>query len=67
MDFVKESLKQINLENDTLFDIIYELLFFKALEESNQDIKNNRVITLDELKKELEAKYESYNNPKSQK
>ena len=65
MDFLKNSLNQINLEEDTLYDIIYELFFFKALEESEDDIKNGRVITLDEVKKEMEAKYASYLNSQS--
>lgn len=52
----------MNLKNNTLYDIIYELFFFKALEESKEDIKNGRVITLEELNKEMEAVYESYSN-----
>ena len=44
----------------------YNLIFFAELQESEEDIKNGRVCTLEELKAEMEARYESYYNSKSQ-
>lgn len=65
MDFMKKTLNQVNVQENTLYDIIYNLIFFAKLEESENDIKNGRVYTLEELHNEMEAKYESYRNPKS--
>lgn len=65
MDFMKKTLNQINTKENTLYDIIYNLIFFAKLQESEDDIKNGRVYTLDEVKAEMEAVYESYNNTKS--
>lgn len=58
MDFMKKTLNQINVQENTLYDIIYDLFFFAELQESEDDIKNGRVYTLEELKSEMEAKYE---------
>ncbi len=65
MDFMKKTLNQINTKENTLYDIIYNLVFFAKLQESEDDIKNGRVYTLDEVKAEMEEVYESYNNAKS--
>lgn len=65
MEQAKKILNTINLENDTLYDLIYDLIFFNALKESEDDIKNKRLITLDELDREMEAMYERYNNKQS--
>ena len=65
MDFIKQNLNKINVQKNTLYDIIYDLFFFAALQESEDDIKNNRVCTLEELETEMEAKYANYNNPNS--
>lgn len=64
MDFVKKALNQVNTQENTLYDIIYNLFFFAKLKESEDDVKNGRVCTLEDLKKyidELEAKYEDTN------
>ena len=65
MDFMKKTLNQVNVQENTLYDIIYNLVFFAELKESEEDIENGRVFTLEELKAEMEATYESYRNPKS--
>lgn len=65
MDFMKKTLNQINTQENTLYDVMYDLFFFAKLKESEDDIKNDRVCTLEELKKhmdELEAKYENTDN-----
>ncbi len=64
MDFMKKTLNQVNVQENTLYDIIYDLFFFAELQESEDDIKNGRVCTLTELKAEMEAKYESYRDSK---
>lgn len=64
MDFMKKTLNQVNVQENTLYDIIYDLFFFAELQESEDDIKNSRVCTLKELKAEMEAKYESYRDSK---
>lgn len=64
MDFMKKTLNQVNVQENTLYDIIYDLFLFAELQESEDDIKNGRVCTLAELKAEMEAKYESYRDSK---
>lgn len=65
MDFMKKTLNQMNTQNNTLYDFIYNLLFYAALQESEEDIENDKVYTLEEVEAEMEAKYESYRNSKS--
>lgn len=65
MDFMKKTLNQVNVQENTLYDIIYNLIFYAELQESEDDIKNGRVCTLAELKAEMEARYENYRNSKS--
>lgn len=60
MDFIKKTLNEVETKENTLYDFIYNLVFFMMLEESEEDIKNGRVCTLEELKQEMEAKYASY-------
>ena len=64
MDFMKKTLNQVNTQENTLYDFIYNLVFFTALQESEDDIKNGRVYTLEEVEAEMEAIYESYRNSK---
>ena len=66
MEFMKKTLNKVNVQDNTLYDIIYNLIFFAELQESEEDIKNGRVCTLEELKAEMEARYESYYNSQSQ-
>lgn len=65
MDFMKKTLNQMNTQNNTLYDFIYNLLFYAALQESKEDIENDKIYTLEEVEAEMEAKYESYRNSKS--
>ena len=64
MEFLKKSLNKVNVQENTLYDIIYDLFFYAKLQESEEDIKNGRICTLEELRQhidELEAKYENNN------
>ena len=64
MDFMKKTLNQIDVHENTLYNIIYDLFFFAKLQESEDNIKNDKVCTLEELKQhidELEAKYANNN------
>ena len=48
-----------NVQENTLYDIIYDLFFYAKLQESEEDIKNGRICTLEELRQhinELEVK-----------
>lgn len=59
MDFMKKTLTQVNVQKNTLYDIIYNLFFFAKLQESEDNIKNGKVCTLEELRQhidELDAK-----------
>lgn len=65
MNFIKNTLNQVDLKDDTLYDIIYNLFFLAKLKDSEEDIKNGRVCTLEELEeyiKELEANVNENNN-----
>lgn len=61
MDFMKKTLNQVNTQDNTLYDFIYDLIFFMSLKESEEDIKNGRVITIEESKARLMQKYENLN------
>ena len=61
MDFMKKTLNQVNTQDNTLYDFIYDLIFFMSLKESEEDIKNGRVMTIEESKARLMQKYENLN------
>ncbi len=61
MEFMKKTLNQINNQENTLYDFIYNLVFFISLEESEEDIKNGRVMTIKESKERLMQEYEYLN------
>ena len=64
MEFLKKSLNKVNVQENTLYDIIYDLFFYAKLQESEENIKNGRIYTLEELRQhinELEAKYANNN------
>lgn len=64
MEFLIKSLNKVNVQENTLYDIIYDLFFYAKLQESEEDIKNGRICTLEELRQhinELEAKYANNN------
>lgn len=58
MDFIKKTLNQVNLQENTLYDFIYNLVFFMSLKESEEDIKNGKVMTIEETKERLIQEYE---------
>ena len=64
MEFLKKSLNEVNVQENTLYDIIYDLFFYAKLQESEEDIKNGRICTLEELRQhinELEEKHANNN------
>lgn len=64
MDFMKKTLNQVDVHENTLYNIIYDLFFFAKLQESEENIKSSKTCTLEELKQhidELEAKYANNN------
>ncbi len=61
MEFIKRTLNEVETEENTLYDFIYNLVFFMMLEESEENIKNGRVCTLEESKEDLMRKYENLN------
>ncbi len=58
MDFIKKTLNQVNLQENTLYEFIYNLVFFMSLKESEEDIKNGKVMTIEETKERLMQEYE---------
>ena len=58
---MKKTLNQVNLQENTLYDFIYNLVFFISLKESEDDIKNGRVMTIEESKERLRKKYANFN------
>ena len=64
MEFLKKSLNKVNVQENALYDIIYDLFFYAKLQESEEDIKNGRICTLEELRQhinELEEKHANNN------
>ena len=61
MDFMKKTLSQVNTQENTLYDFIYNLVFFISLKESEDDTKNGRVMTIEESKARLMQEYEYLN------
>ena len=62
MDFMKKTLNQVDVHENTLYNIIYDLFFFAKLQESEDNIKNGKVCTLEELKQHIdELKYANNN------
>ena len=58
MELIKKTLNQVSTKENTLYDLIYDLVFFISLEESEDDIKNGRVMTIEESKERLMQEYE---------
>ena len=64
MEFLKKSLNKVNVQENSLYDIIYDLFFYAKLQESEENIKNGRICTLEELRQhinELEEKHANNN------
>ncbi len=61
MDFLKKTLSQVNTQDNTLYDFIYDLVFFAELQESEDDIRNGRTMTIEESKERLMQKYGNLN------
>ena len=61
MDFMKKTLNQVNTQENTLYDFIYNLVFFMSLKESEEDIENGRVMTIEESKERLMQEYDYLN------
>lgn len=58
MNFVQEAISKINLEEDSLYDFIYDMVLFIGLKKGEEEIKNNEAMTIEESKERLRAKYE---------
>lgn len=56
---ISNLLRESKEDDGTFFDSLYNLVFFISLVKSADDINNGRVYTLEEVKKEMEAKYAS--------
>ena len=61
MELIKKTLNQVSTKENTLYDLIYDLVLFVSLEESEDDIKNGRVMTIEESKERLMQEYEYLN------
>ena len=62
MEFLKKSLNKVNVQENTLYDIIYDLFFYAKLQESEEDIKNGRICTLEELRQDINELEEKHAN-----
>lgn len=58
MNFVQNAFKTINLQDDSLYDFLYDMVLFIGLKKSEEEIKNGEVMTIEESKERLRAKYE---------
>ena len=62
MDFMRKVLNEVNTKENTLYDFIYDLFFFAKLQESKDNIKNDKVCTIEELKQNIDKLEEEYEN-----
>lgn len=58
MNFIQNAFKTINLQDDSLYDFLYDMVLFIGLKKSEEDIKNGRVMTIKESKERMRAAYE---------
>ena len=58
MNFVQNAFKTINLQDDSLYDFLYDMVLFIGLKKSEEDIKNGRVMTIEESKERMRTAYE---------
>lgn len=58
MNFIQNAFKSINLQNDSLYDFLYDMVLFIGLQKSEEDIKNGKIMTIKESKERMKAKYE---------
>ena len=56
---ISKLLRECKEDDGTFSDSLYNLVFFISLVKSADDINNGRVYTLEEVKKEMEAKFAS--------
>lgn len=64
MDFIRNTLMQLNSQNNTLYNVIYNLFFLAKIKESEDDVAKEKYCTLEEFKEyinELGAKSENTN------
>ena len=61
MELIKKTLNLVSAKENNLYDLIYDLVFFISLEESEDDIKNGRVMTIEESKERMRKKYANFN------
>jgi len=57
---IENRIKSAKFPN-TLYDVIYNLFFFAKLKESEEDIKNGRVMTIEESKERIREEYANIN------
>lgn len=57
MEFMKKALGQVDIQGKALYDLV----FFASLKESEEDIKNGRVMTIEESKARLKKEYDYLN------
>ena len=65
MEKIETLLEENAIDSESIYNLLYKLHFYMALAEAEDDVKNGRVVTLEELKSEMEARYESYRNKQS--
>ena len=58
MDFMKKTLNQVDVHENTLYNIIYDLFFFAKLQESEDNIKNVSEDEIDNTKKDVDINLE---------
>ena len=61
MEILKERLLQMQEQSSNLYDFLYDLFFYMSLKESEEDIKNGKVMTLEESKERMKAIHENFN------
>ena len=61
-EYLVDTLKKEKNIKDSVADVLYNLVINIKLERSMDDIKNGRVMTLEESRERMRKKYASYNH-----
>lgn len=60
MEKISELLKKAPTDDGTFYGALYDLYLFIGLAKSADDMKHDRCITLEELRKEMEERHARY-------
>lgn len=61
MEKIEEILTNMKLDNNNLYDLLYNLRFQLELIKSEEDVRNENVMTVEESKERMKRKHANFN------